>query len=509
MAPALARPRLHVGIVANPVAGAPPLLIGERIESAELPTVLMYGHGDVVRGQDDRWGAGRSPWTSRSAAASSTAAAPPTTRASTRSTWRRCGRARRRAAPARLQRQDAHRDGRGNRFAGSARAPRRQRDLRRRRADRLGRPALRADRPTIVLGTRGVAHFDLVCRLREGAHHSGNWGGLLASRHRARHALATIIDPRANPRRRAAPPPIPDVGARARSPGRVDGGADGPAIDDGWGEPGLRRPSGCSPGTARGAGDDGRQPAQPGQRDPTRGARPLPVALRRRHRLRPHPARHCGRISTRTASPKIEVGEPAALAATRLDPDHPWVRWALASIERTQRPPPALLPNLRRPLPNDVFADILGLPTIWVPHSYPALLAARARRAPACAVAREAPADHGRAVLGSRRRRAGRAPIGLSGAAAAPLLHTAHEADRCRIAWAIERCGAFSGCWRSRRVSASGGGSKVPALPGRPRGSGRARRGRRLGRAGERRDRHRRTPRLACADRRQRRRDAP
>jgi hypothetical protein len=31
-----------------------------------------------------------------------------------------------------------------------------------------------------------------------------------------------------------------------------------------------------------------------------------------------------------------------------------------------------LLPNLGGSLPNDVFADILGLPTVWVPHSYPA-----------------------------------------------------------------------------------------------------------------------------------------
>ena len=31
-----------------------------------------------------------------------------------------------------------------------------------------------------------------------------------------------------------------------------------------------------------------------------------------------------------------------------------------------------LLPNLGGSLPNDVFADTLGLPTVWVPHSYPA-----------------------------------------------------------------------------------------------------------------------------------------
>ena len=32
---------------------------------------------------------------------------------------------------------------------------------------------------------------------------------------------------------------------------------------------------------------------------------------------------------------------------------------------------PAVLPNFGGSLPNDVFSDTLGLPTIWVPHSYP------------------------------------------------------------------------------------------------------------------------------------------
>jgi hypothetical protein len=31
---------------------------------------------------------------------------------------------------------------------------------------------------------------------------------------------------------------------------------------------------------------------------------------------------------------------------------------------------PAVLPNIGGSLPNDTFADILGLPTVWVPHSY-------------------------------------------------------------------------------------------------------------------------------------------
>ena len=60
------------------------------------------------------------------------------------------------------------------------------------------------------------------------------------------------------------------------------------------------------------------------------------------------------------------------MEATRLDPDNPWVQWALASIQRSTGKPPALLPNLGGTLPNDVFAKVLGQPTLWVPHSYPA-----------------------------------------------------------------------------------------------------------------------------------------
>jgi acetylornithine deacetylase/succinyl-diaminopimelate desuccinylase-like protein len=56
--------------------------------------------------------------------------------------------------------------------------------------------------------------------------------------------------------------------------------------------------------------------------------------------------------------------------ATRLDPEHPWVRWAEASIARTAGAKPAILPNLGGSLPNDVFSETLGLPTVWVPHSY-------------------------------------------------------------------------------------------------------------------------------------------
>ena len=66
---------------------------------------------------------------------------------------------------------------------------------------------------------------------------------------------------------------------------------------------------------------------------------------------------------------ELEI-EQDIMYATRLDPDHPWARWAVKSIEATAMRDVAVLPNLGGSLPNDVFAEVLGLPTIWVPHSY-------------------------------------------------------------------------------------------------------------------------------------------
>ena len=40
---------------------------------------------------------------------------------------------------------------------------------------------------------------------------------------------------------------------------------------------------------------------------------------------------------------------------------------AVDSITRTTGARPAVLPNIGGSLPNECFADILGLPTLWVP----------------------------------------------------------------------------------------------------------------------------------------------
>jgi hypothetical protein len=68
----------------------------------------------------------------------------------------------------------------------------------------------------------------------------------------------------------------------------------------------------------------------------------------------------------------VTVEPGLVMRATRTDPDDRWVRFAMASLARTDGAPPTLLPNLGGSLPNDSFAEELGMSTIWIPHSYPA-----------------------------------------------------------------------------------------------------------------------------------------
>ena len=67
----------------------------------------------------------------------------------------------------------------------------------------------------------------------------------------------------------------------------------------------------------------------------------------------------------------VEVQATQRFAASRTDFDSPWINWTAASIRKTTGKAPAVLPNFGGSLPNDVFSDVLGLPTMWVPHSYP------------------------------------------------------------------------------------------------------------------------------------------
>ena len=62
MTESLARLGYECAVQPNPRPEYGPFLIARRIEDPAKPTVLTYGHGDVIRGQEEQWRAGLSPW---------------------------------------------------------------------------------------------------------------------------------------------------------------------------------------------------------------------------------------------------------------------------------------------------------------------------------------------------------------------------------------------------------------------------------------------------------------
>ncbi len=377
LAPSLAALGFACRSCPNPVTGGGPLLIAKRFEASHQPTVLMYGHGDVVRGQDKSWTRGQGPWQLTSDGPrlygrgtadnkgqhSINIAALQTVLAAREDEGQPLGfnviwlfeMSEETGSPGLAEFCAAHRE-----------------EL---AADVLiasDGPRFRSDRATVFLGSRGVANFTLSLKLREGAHHSGNWGGLLRNPGVVlAHAIASLVDSRGAicvPGLR--PPPVPD-NVRAALAGLQFGGDEGdPAVDADWGEPGL------TPAERVIAWNTLEVLAMcTGNPDFPVNAIP-PTAVAHMH-MRFVPGTDVARLAEHVQAhlaaqglADVQVDAAEQMAATRLDPGHPWVRWCLDSVQRSTGQPPVLLPNLGGSLPNEVFADILGLPTVWVPHSY-------------------------------------------------------------------------------------------------------------------------------------------
>jgi acetylornithine deacetylase/succinyl-diaminopimelate desuccinylase-like protein len=362
-------------ILEHPKAAAPFLYAG-RIEGAQLPTVLGYGHGDVIRGLDKEWKEGLSPWSL------------------TESEGRWYGRgiadnkgqhsvnmeAMRTVLAARgklgFNAKYLIEMGEETGSAGLRELCAEHKELL--KADLLiasDGPRLAPERPTVFLGSRGSVNFDLSIEARAGGHHSGNWGGLISNPGiQLAHAIASLVSPTGEillPEWK--PKELPAAVRRALADCEVDGGEDGPQIEPWWGQPGLspaERVFGwCSfEVLAYKTGN----PETPVNAIPPRawarcqlrfvvGIDPTDILPALRRHLDAH---GFGMV-------KIASARDTLFNATRIDPEDPWVQWAVASIATTSGKKPALLPNLGGSLPNDIFTDVLGLRTVWVPHSYP------------------------------------------------------------------------------------------------------------------------------------------
>ena len=382
--PSLAALGLSSRIHRNPEPAFGPFLIATRHEGDHLPTVLVYGHGDVIRGQDKSWTKGEGPWTVAVRVEAGV------------ERWYGRGTADNKgqhsinfAALAQVLaargRQGAARLGfnvkvlveTGEETGSPGLAAFCAAHAAELASDVLiasDGPRLRRDRPTVFLGSRGVANFDLVLTLREGGHHSGNWGGLLRNPGTVLlNAIASMVDGNGRILIEALrPPPIPANVRAALADLQFGGDPGDPAVDATWGEPGL------SPAERVIAWNTLEVLAfKTGNPDFPVNAIPhtAKATMHLRYVVGTDVRDIAGAVRAHLAAhgfAGISVTEPVVMAATRLDPDNAWVRFTLASIQRSTGQVPALLPNLGGSLPNDVFADILGLPTVWVPHSYAA-----------------------------------------------------------------------------------------------------------------------------------------
>jgi acetylornithine deacetylase/succinyl-diaminopimelate desuccinylase-like protein len=356
-------------------SGKGPILLAQYFESASAPTVLMYGHGDVVDGMEGAWRDGRDPWR----------ATPAGDRIYGRGTADNKGQ-----HSILLSALQAVHQARGGRLGFNAKfivetgeeigSP----DLRpvcealrdELRADLfLGSdgPRLSAERPTVFLGCRGGLRIHLDVSLRDGSHHSGNWGGLLANPATIlASAIATLVDAQGRLQLDVLKPPRISNQIRAALAGvEIAPTPDEPELSPNWGEDGLTAAERLYAWNtlevlAMSAGNIG-SPANAIPGDAHAVLQLRYVVGTDIENVVPAIQEHFDRHGLSM----VRASARQSFAASRTSLDSPWIDWAVSSIRTTTGKEPALLPNFGGSLPNEVFTDVLGLPTIWVPHSYP------------------------------------------------------------------------------------------------------------------------------------------
>lgn len=352
----------------NPSAGNPPLMIARHVEDEALPTVLMYGHGDVCNGEANRWRKGLHPF--------------------------------------RLIQEGDRLYGRGTadnkiqhlinvtalglllkangklgfnvkfifEMGEEIGSPGLPEFLVMKREELLADvliasdgPRLKPDVPTMFMGSRGAVDIDFKVQLRDQDYHSGNFGGLLTDPAIIlAHALASITDRRGQIR-------IPEWRPCSLSSDIRSVLADLPYRhhDSDWGEETLtpsERVFGWNSFTILALSSGAIDSPQSAISATARAVGQLRFVVGTDlNDILPALRRHLDAHGFHMVTVS-QAGE--TFKATRFSLEHPWVSFVSGSITRSFGRPPHVLPNLAGSLPNNLFTDILGLPTVWIPHSY-------------------------------------------------------------------------------------------------------------------------------------------
>ncbi|MCA2013643.1 M20 family metallopeptidase [Cereibacter sphaeroides] len=353
-----------------------PFLLAERFEDPARPTVLMYAHGDVVTGIPEQWSPGLSPfemterdgrWYGRGTADNkgqhsvnlAALEAVLAVRGSLGFNLKYLVEmGEESGSPALDAICEAYKD-----------------DL---SADLLiasDGPRMTLKDPTIFLGSRGGIDIHIELTAREGYHHSGNWGGLLANPGvELAHAITALIGPKGEclvPE--LTPGVIPDNVREALKDFVIETAPGDPDLDPWWGAPGLTQAERVYAWSTLEVMEIevGNIPNPLYAIPPKARAR-----LQLRHPVgvdqsRVKPAIQEALDAAGHGRVRVVMDDTLGFPASRSDLDGPWVRFVAASMQQTAGRAPVILPNLGGSLPNALFTDVLGLPTIWVPHSYP------------------------------------------------------------------------------------------------------------------------------------------
>lgn len=373
--PTLASLGFTYKIIPNPIQGHGSFLLATRLEPEAKFTLLSYGHGDVVRGYASQWADGLDPWDLKIEA----------------DRWYGRGTADNKGQHTinlvALQEALKQREGKlgyNIKFIfemGEEMGSPGLREVCTEYKDQLSAdvfvasdgPRVSVSCPTLFLGSRGNFNFSLKITARDASHHSGNWGGLLSNPGiRLAHAIACLVGPKGEIKVKGLlPSHLPTNVREALASIQVGTNPGDPEIDPDWGQPGLT-PS------ERVIAWNSFEVLAFKTGNPEAPVNAIPGHAIAHCQLRyvvhsdyQHFVEHIREHLDAHGFEDVEIIPTRERApATRLDPDNPWVHLVKTSIAQTTECNVDLLPNLGGSLPNDAFSDILGLPTIWIPHSY-------------------------------------------------------------------------------------------------------------------------------------------
>lgn len=373
--PWLRRYDFSIELFENSDPSGGPFLLATRHEDDKAPTLLTYGHGDVVRGIPEQWRDGLDPWAITVEG----------------ERWYGRGTADNKGQHSIIMAALAQVIETRGRLGFNAK-------ILIETGEEIGSPGLLAfcqehaeklatdlflasDGPRqapgkadVSLGNRGGISFDLLVNLREGSRHSGHYGGLIEDPGiTLAHALATITDKRG----RILiddwrPTAVPESVTSALRTLDVDAGDAALVGPEDWGEPGLtsaEKVLGWT-GFIVLAFITGRP------ENPVNGVQPDAQARCQirftadvdEDDLLPALRRHLDD----EGFPQVEIKKAghATFPAWRTDPDDPWVERTLVSMTETLGYRPNLIPNSSGGLPSAIFSNTLDVPVIWIPHSY-------------------------------------------------------------------------------------------------------------------------------------------